>query len=99
MGDEAEEGVGAAPFCIVFETDGAEDGKTFDDGPEAAGEDESLQVGHDGLPLVVVGIREAGEGEGVWEEAVVRGDAVVGETGDRRQHDDGCGGRDRSSKT
>ena len=60
--EEGQEHVGPPPLRIVFQTGGGEDGQALDDAPEPLAENQVLQVGRDGLPLVVVGVGESRQG-------------------------------------
>lgn len=90
VGHEGQQRVGSAPFCVVFQTDGVEHRETINDSAKSLAEDESLQVGGNGLPLVIVGIRESRQRQDIGEEAMGWRDSIVGQGGDGRKHDLVC---------
>ena len=61
---------------------GREDGELVGDSSNAAAQDESLKLGDDGLPFVVVGVRETSEGEDLGQKPGGGRDAIVLEDGD-----------------
>lgn len=61
MGHEAEERIGSSPLGIMLEADGGEDRQPVDDTTQPTAKDESREVCSDGLPLVVVRIRQASQ--------------------------------------
>lgn len=84
---EDQQAVSPPPFRIVFQTDGGEHREAVDDASEAPAEDQSLQVCNNGLPFVVVRVREPRQGKGFGQEAMARRDSIVGEYRDGREHD------------
>lgn len=84
---EDQQAVSPPPFRIVFQTDGGEHREAVDDASEAPAEDQGLQVRDDGLPLVVVRVREPRQGKGFGQEAMAGRDSIVGEYRDGREHD------------
>jgi hypothetical protein len=73
----------------VFQTDSREHGETVNDPSESLAENQSLEVGHDGLPLVVVRIRKPRQRQDLREEAMGWGDSIVSQYWDGWQHDSG----------
>ncbi|KUI56631.1 hypothetical protein VP1G_10829 [Cytospora mali] len=78
VGHEGQQTVGSPPFCVVFQTDGREHGETVDDSPQPPTEDQGLQVGGDGFPLVVVWIRESRQGQDFRQKAIGRRNSIMG---------------------
>lgn len=58
------------PLGFIFQTGGSEDREIVNDAAEALAQEESLQVGHDGLPLVIVGVGQVLQRQTIREEAI-----------------------------
>lgn len=86
VGHEAQQRIGPTPLGIVLQAHGRQHRQAVDDAAQPASEDQCRQVGRDGLPFVVVGIWEAGEGESAREKAMSGRDVVVSEDGNWGQH-------------
>lgn len=56
MSHEGQHHVCPLPLGFIFQTGGCEDREVVNNATKALAQKESLQVGHDGLPLVIVGV-------------------------------------------
>lgn len=71
VGEEAQDGICAAPLWLRKEVCCVQDGQVVNQRSDLAGLDESWELRCQLLPRSVVRVRELTEREAIWKEAVV----------------------------